>query len=459
MSNATLSEQLCRHIAETPFSALPESAVTAARNVLLDATGVMYAASGQSPDVKPFIDLARSSGDGPCVILGTGYRTSAPMAALANGAMAHALDYEDAFDAAPGHPNASLVPAAIALAQSTPGVTGETFLTALTIGCDIACRIGLSLRQPMEQGGWYPPPIIAAYGAAAGCARIFGLDWRQTRDALSLTLCQATMPGEIMHSPTTVIRAVREAFPTQAAVIAAQLAKAGIKGFETPLEGKAGFFQLYAGGAFDPAVLLDGFGQRYYGAELSFKPWPACRGTHAFIELAQLLATRHGFAWRDVEEAIVHYDPVHRMLLEPLDRKQAPSNQIDAKFSIPFTVALALVRGRVALDDFSDAALSDPDILSISRRVRPGPAASHKRVVGSGGAMSIRLADGRSVYAEVEEALGAPGRPMSADALMSKFIDCLGRAARPLAREEASRLGQRILTLNEGADAGALFKA
>jgi hypothetical protein len=119
---------------------------------------------------------------------------------------------------------------------------------------------------------------------------VSGLDWRTTRDAMSLMLCQATMPGEIMHSPQTVIRAVREAFPAQAAVIAAQLAKGGVAGFEAPFEGKAGFFQLYADGLFDRGVLLDGLGRKYFGEELSFKPWPACRGTHAFIELARVLA-------------------------------------------------------------------------------------------------------------------------------------------------------------------------
>ena len=453
-----LSEAICRHVAETPFSALPEGAVTAACNVLLDACGVMHAASGQSPDVAPFIAAAREAGEGPCDILGTGFRASAPMAALANGAMAHALDYEDAFDAAPGHPNASLVPAVLALAQAKGGVDGRTLLTALAIGCDLACRIGLSLTRPMEEGGWYPPPIIGAYAAAAGCARVSGLDWQKTRDAMSLMLCQTTMPGEIMHSPQTVIRAVREAFPAQAAVIAVQLAKGGVAGFEAPFEGKAGFFQLYAAGSFDQDVLLDGLGRKYFGEELSFKPWPACRGTHAFIELAQVLARRHQFGWRDVSEVVVHIDPIHRMLVEPKERKQAPLVAIDAKFSIPFTVGLSLVRGKVTLDDFSSETLGDMDVLAVASRVSARPAGVHGRTKGSGGAMTIRLADGREVFAEVEKALGSPNRPMSEEALMTKFVDCLGRAARPMPEERARRLGERILGVERCSDVGAIFR-
>jgi 2-methylcitrate dehydratase PrpD len=461
-----LSEAICRHVAETPFAALPEGAVQAARRVLLDACGVMYAASGLSADVAPFVAMAREAcGDlrggargGPCDVLGTGLRASAPMAALANGAMAHALDYEDAFDAAPGHPNASLVPSVLALAQASSGVDGETLLAALAVGCDLACRIGLSLKRPMEEGGWYPPPIVGAYGAVAGCARVSGLDWRQARDAMSLMLCQATMPGEIMHSPQTVIRAVREAFPAQAAVISAQLAKGGVAGFEAPFEGKAGFFQLYAGGQFDAGVLLDGLGQRYWGEELSFKPWPACRGTHAFIELAQVLAEQHRFGWRDVREVVVHTDAIHRMLMEPKERKQAPMVAIDAKFSIPFTVGLSLVRGKVTLDDFSAEALADRDVLAVASRVVAAPAGDHGRAKGSGGAMTIRLADGREVAAEVADALGSPKRPMSDDALMAKFVDCLGRAAQSMSEQRARRLGERILSIGRGDDVGAIFR-
>lgn len=457
MPDILLSEAVCRHIAETPVAAIPDSALKAAGRALLDATGVMFAASCQSLDVAPFIGLAREAGAGPCTVLGTDVTASAPMAALANGAMAHALDYEDAFDAAPGHPNASLMPAALALAQAGPPVSGEAFAAALAIGCDFACRIGLSLRQPMEQGGWYPPPIIAAWGAAAGCARLLGLDWRQTRDALSLILCQATMPGEIMHSRDTVIRAVREAFPAQAAVIAARLAAAGVAGFEQPLEGKAGFFALYAGGKYDPGAILEALGQRWYGEDLSFKPWPACRGTHAFIELAMQLAADHAIGWRDVSRIVVDIDPVHVMLMEPAARKQAPATAIDAKFSIPFTVALALVRGEVTLDDFTPAVLSDPDVLAVASRVVARPSPPHSRVPGSGGALTLETAAGTRVQGEVAEALGGPARPLGEDRLMEKFVDCLGRAAKPVEPGRARRFGERLLDIRQEADAGALF--
>lgn len=454
---ATISDILAAHIAGANWDSLPEAARDGARRVLLDASGVIFAASGLSPEAAPFIALARANGPGPCAILGTDHRVQPLGAAMANGALAHAVDYEDAFDLAPAHPNASLVPVLLALAQSQGPVDGARFLTALAVGGDIACRIALSLRQPMEQGGWYPPPIVAAFGAVAGAANLLGLTAEQVKDALSLVLCQVTMPGEIKYSRRTVLRAVREAFPAQAALTAALLARDGVAGFEAPLEGKAGFFALYAGGQFDAADLTDRLGARFWGAELTFKPWPSCRGTHPFIEMALELQAPHGFAAADVARIAVHVDDVQAMLVEPLPRKQAPAVAIDAKFSIPFTTAMALVRGGVKLDDFGPESLADPQVLALAGRIAPVADGAPAWRRGVGGAMSIELHDGRSFAAHVDNALGCPARPLSDAAQRAKFIDCLSRAARPVGQREAEVLAQAILTLERCTDVGALF--
>lgn len=454
----TLSDLLCRHIATARWESLPDRARDGARSVALDAIGVMHAASGLAPEAAPFIALARANGAGPCSIIGTPHRVQPLGAALANGALAHAVDYEDAFDRAPAHPNASLVPVLLALAQSEGLVDGRRFLTALAVGGDVACRIALSLRQPMEQGGWYPPPIVAAFGAVAGAANLLGLSPQQTKDALSLTLCQVTMPGEIKHSRRTTLRAVREAFPAQAALTAALLAREGVPGFEEPLEGKSAFFALYAGRQFDPADLTDRLGTHYWGSELTFKPWPSCRGTHPFIEMALDLSARHGIRQSSIERVEVSVDAIQSMLVEPLARKQAPETAIDAKFSVPFTTALALVRGAVRLDDFDAASLTDPEVLAMAARVQATVEHRPEWQPGVGGAMRIVSSNGESHHAWLENALGCPARPLSPAAQRAKFIDCVGRAAVPVMPEGASRLADAILGLDTLADVGALFQ-
>lgn len=444
------------------YAGLEPSMVTgaarhAAKRVLLDATGVMLGASGMVREVDSFVAVARAMGEGPCRVLGTGFAVSPAMAALANGAMAHALDYEDAFDLAPGHPNASLVPALLALAQFRGPVDGQRLLTALVAGCDFACRMGLALRQKMEVGGWYPPPILAGHGAALGAAHLLGLDARQMADALSLSLCQVTMPGEIKYSQRTVIRAVREAFPAQAAVQSALLAEQGVAGFEQPLEGKGGFYALYAGGKFDPHVLLAPLGGSFWIEQLTFKPWPSCRGTHPYIEMALALQAEHGFGADQIAAITAGVGPMQRMMVEPVERKAAPAVAIDAKFSIPFCTASVLLNGFVGLDSFGAAELADPAVLALAAKVvfEQPPEADEWR--GDAGTLAIVLADGRKFHAALDRARGTPDNPLSDAQMIVKFTDCATRAARPLSVGQAQDLAGRIMTLEDCADVGALF--
>lgn len=449
-----LSDRLCDHIATTPFAAIPPAARDATRLALLDAIGVMLGASGLSPEANPFATLALVGGSGPSLLLGHRDRVSAPAAALANGALAHALDFEDAFDEAPCHPNAALVPALLALADAR-GADGETLLAAMAIGCDLTCRMALALRRPMEAGGWYPPPILGAFGAAAGAARLLGLDARATRDALSLALCQATMPGEIKHSRETTIRAVREAFPAQAAVTSALLAEQGVVGFEAPLEGQGGFYRLFADGQYDADALLDGLGTAFHGERLSFKRWPACRGTHAYIEAA--LSLRERIDIERIAAVTVVVGEVQRMLVAPAPRKQAPASAIDAKFSIFFTTALALVRGDVGLRDFDEAARSDPPVLALAARMTA--VFDPVRVpTAIGGIVEVTLDDGTIHRAEVPVALGHPDRPIPLSAMIEKFVACAGAAATPYAPEPARSLADALLALDGSTHLAALLR-
>jgi 2-methylcitrate dehydratase PrpD len=448
-----LSETLAWHVADYDAASLPDTTIHAAKRALLDGIGVMLGASGISPEIVPFVDYAMSGGPGEATILGYDARVTPAMAAFANGAMAHALDFEDAFDPAPSHPNASLLPAVLAVLRTGAPVSGRELLAAIAIGCDLACRIGLALTRDMEVGGWYPPPIRGAFGAVAAAARIQRLSARQTLDAFSLLLCQTTMPGEIKYSADTVIRAVREAFPAQAAVQATQLAARGVRGFDAPFEGKAGFYRLYAEGHYDRGRLLDRLGEHFWIDRLTFKRWPACRGTHAYIEAAQYLRARHGINPDTIVAITATGGEVQRMLVEPADRKAAPATAIDAKFSIPFTVAAALLDDEVTLDSYDSASLDDPRKCDLASRVRFELRTDWGMAHAASGILVIEVAGGARYEQAVESALGGPDRPIDDDRLTAKFRHCATRAKHPLSDARIEQMAAAIWSIDEADDA------
>ena len=454
MSN--LSRILAQHVAEVGFDALPAQVVGATKRSLLDAIGVTLAASGLGEGTRAFVDLAREAGGSrQSTIIGFGDKVPVTMAAFANGAMAHALDFEDAYDGAPVHPNAATVPAALAIAESLPGVTGKELILAIATGCDLVCRLGLSLTENLDDNGWYPPPILGAFGATAAAAKLLKLDPGQILDAFSLTLCQATCSAELKYSPHSTIRAVRDAFATQVATQAALLAQKGVKGFDRPFEGKAGFFVLYAHGNYDPTILLDELGRRFAGEHISFKPWPTCRGTHALIEGALDIASTHALQASNVAQVRMTGSPTQRMLDQPSDQKRRPSTAIDAKFSLPFTVATALLHRTVNLCHFFPSALKDAAVLELAQRMSFEVDPKFGMTAGS---VEIRTHDGSVQSRRIDQPYGHPSNPMSDEDLIRKFRDCAGHSARPLRPTHLDKLIGNILGLETHADVrAALF--
>ena len=446
-----LSRRLAEHVVGVRFEDLSPKAVQMARYALLDAIGVSLGASGLGEGCDAFVSQAMAQGaTEEATILGYGKRTSAALAAFANGALAHALDFEDAFDGAPVHPNAQTVPAVLALAESLPSVSGRDVIAALAVGCDLVCRLGQSPTPSIDSYGWYPPPIFGAFGATAAAARLLRLSVEQTLDAFSLTLCQATCSAEIKYNPDSVIRAVRDAFAAQAGIVSAQLAARGVRGFNQPFEGKAGFFALFARGQYSRQPLLTDLGRGFLIEELSFKPWPACRGTHAFIDAALQLRAQHSFGWQEVASGQMTGSTVQLMLYEPQAGKRRPSTAIDAKFSLPFTVASALIHGGVTLASYETSALHEPAVLALAEKlsyvVSDEPLL---RDSPTSGRLSLTLRGGKTVECTVVAPLGAIARPLAESTLIDKFKHCASQARVKVPQQNLGRIISGILSLEQ----------
>jgi 2-methylcitrate dehydratase PrpD len=454
-----VSSVLTRHIRTTTWEDLPAEARKVTARAVMDATGVMMAASGLGEGCDAFVELAKLSGGeyGPSTVLGCGFRTSPVMAAFANGAMAHAIDFEDTHDATLVHPHATVVPAALAIAEYLGGVSGREFLTAVAIGADLSCRLALGLTESVEKRGYYFIPMLGAYGAAAAAAKLLGLDENQIEQSLALASCQAVYSDALVAYPPSHLRAVRDAFGAKAGVTAALLARAGVEAFAAPIEGPGGLYANYAKGKYDEARLLDGLGHVFEGANVSFKPWPSCRGTHAHVEAAIELRHRHAISSDDIESIDVKASPFFEILCTPPAAKRRPKTAIDAKFSIPFTVAVALASGTVRLEDFEAAKMNDPALHRLADRTRHTIEPSWTGPQSTRGAVALWLNDGRRFECEIAEPLGHPRNPMSREVSAQKFLDCLTHAREPLAADTLTSLTARMGDIAGLADMRDLF--
>lgn len=452
-----LSKRIVDHLRRTGFADLPARTAEVAKQSLLDAVGVTFAASSLGEACAPFAAIARQAAEARgASVLGFGFRAAPAMAAFANGSMAHSLDYEDTFDPALVHPNAAVVPAALALAETTPGVSGGDLITAIALGADLTCRLGMAI-DGRERKGFGVRSLCGTFGAVAASGKLLGLDEEQFLHAFALSMFQSAFSSEAMTYPSSHMRAVREAFAAKAGVLAAQLAAQGVRAFDQPFEGKYGLFGLYTEGGIDEERLVEGLGQRFEGDNVSFKPWPSCRGTHSFIEAALGLSRENAIEADQVAAAHVVISPFFKALCTPPERKRRPKTAIDAKFSVPFTLATALIDHDVTLESFAPARMGDATILAMADRIDHEVDERIPTHDANRGVLTLRLKDGRAFTRSIVNPLGHPDNPMSASAMADKFAACAAHARVALPPGRAERMSRAIAGLESVNDVAGLF--
>jgi 2-methylcitrate dehydratase PrpD len=433
--DADLSEHFAECATETRFEDLPPDAVEGAKKSVLDTIGVILAASGTEPAVRAVIDQVREDGGAQeSSVLAFGGRVPAPMAAFANGAMAHCLDYDDQTPWGQ-HSGSSLLPAAFAAAEKRGGAPGRDLITAIAIGQDLFHR----LRQHVDwRKDWMFTTVIGVFTAAVATARILGLSREQATHAMGIASMSSSGIAEVVNSTGSDLRALYAGFPAHGAVRAALLARRGVTGVPGLFEAKHGVMAQYFGGRYDRGRILNGLGQEFSGGLTLYKRWPTVGTAHSHIHAAIMLIQEHGLRPGQVAAVRLHVGDYHRLMCEPIAARRAPRTLVDAKFSLPFLVAIALVRREVSLGDFTEAGLANPEVLAMAARIEAvdDPALDWKLELPAG-RVEIVTTDGR-VLSRVGTAIpGSAEAPMSWDEIEGKFRDC---AAHSVARPAAATL-------------------
>lgn len=402
--------------------AFPAATVAMARRSMLDWLGAGLAGTALPPG-QIAARLARQLGGPPESTILAGGRVAVTGAALANGVASHTVEMDDLHRPSVMHLAVVTMPAALALAEREHA-SGGRLLEAIICGYEVGARVGEALGQP-HYDFWHTTGTAGTFGAAAACAKILGLSADQTLHALGTagTLCAGLWEFLADGAMSKTLHAGRAA---ETGVLAALLARDGFTGASAILEGDKGVLRAMAGGG-QPARLVDGLGTALRIDGNSFKLHAACGHTHPAVDAALELRRRGVRASEIVSVRVGTF----RTALDVTSIRD-PQSPYQAKFGLPFCVALALVRGRVGLGEFTPAALADPELRAVAGRVAlTEDAPSNRAFPGRWQAVvTVALTGGRRETVRVDAPRGSPGNPASDEELRAKFDGlCEGRVS------------------------------
>jgi 2-methylcitrate dehydratase PrpD len=452
---------VCHHFAEfvanTRYEDLPTDAIDGAKKTILDTLGVTLAASGMEPAVRALVELLQQNGGNEeSTILGFGGKLPAMSAAFANGSMAHCLDFDDQTPWG-AHAASSIVPAAFAIAERMGGVSGRKLITAVAIGQDLFARLRCHVGWTQN---WNLSSMVGVFSATAAAAYLLDLSAEQIAHALGIASQQSCGTMEVIFATGSDLRGMYAGFTAKGAVTATLLAQKGITGIGTLFEGKAGIFNVYFGGKYDRAKMLDGLGKQFLGGTTLYKAWPAVGNSHTYIQATLELMREKGIAPADIETIRAFVGDFTYTMCIPPEVRRAPATLVDAKMSLPFIVGVAASKGKVGIADFSKASLRDKDVLAMASKVVPVRDPDQNWTFKlPDGRIEIVTRDGRVFERVGDKIPGSPEAPLTWQQLSEKFVSCASVAAVPPSNGGVAQVLRMVAELEDITDATEVLKA
>jgi len=436
-----LTRYVAQFICDTQLDALPPDVVALGKKSILDGLGLALSggatACGQMVR-QHFSDL--HLGAGPATVIGSNLKIAPRFAAFANGVGIHADDYDDtqlavAADRVYGlltHPTAPALPAALAMGESTHARGGATML-AYHLGVEVECKIAEAINPRHYQAGFHTTATCGTFAAAAASAKLLGLNVEATARALSIAGSQSAGLRENFGTMTKPFHAGRA---SESGVAAAQFASYGWTATDRILEAPRGFFSA-AGGGYDSEAIAGKLGAPWTMASpgVSIKPHPSGSLTHPGMTEMLRLIRENGIKAKDVVRVRVGTN--HNMPNALIHHR--PLNELQAKFSMEFCMAILLLEGRAGLGEFTDEVVLRPDVKAMIEKVdfvvdQDAEAAGYHKMTTL---IDIQLSDGRTISGRSDFGKGSPANPMSYEEVADKFRENAAYAKFPTQQAES----------------------
>ncbi len=427
MEETECSYKLAEHCAGIGSTPLSPEIIAHAKYLLLDFLGL--AAKGLSmvstQNVHGMIRKIGGTGEG--TVIGTGLKPLPQYAALANAASSHSMSMDDIYTPASIHPGSAIFAAALAAAEKEE-VSGKRMLEGAVAGYETTLRIADAVDSKSHYAfGYHPTATCGTFGATAAVSRILGLDAEATVSAFGIAGSMAAGLMAFMLDGAWTKR-IHPGLSAQRGIQAAYLAAEGFKGPRAVLEGKWGFLSTTSNSA-DTTLLTEGLGERPRILDTGLKLHACCRYNQSAIDACLEIRKENEGAFENIEKIRVHiFKAAYPLVLEPWEEKMNPKTDVQAQFSLPYTVAVALVKGRVSFDEFNPELLGDPIIRDMMHRVEvihdPDldplfPKSWPTRVI-------IHTTDNRSFENRVDYPKGDVENPLSWDELVDRFCQNSG---------------------------------
>lgn len=430
-----LAEHLARHIVSYPQDALPESVTDSLSLNLADALAVTLGgrtAPGVN-ELQQWLERTHAAGDARVFLSDS--RLPAVAAAQINATAGHALDYDDTLDEGGAmHAGALVHNAVLAVADELGGVSGREYAAAVAVGLDVAARLALAATADF---GWHRTSAFGVFGVTAAVARLLKLDETRTLNALGIAYSQASGNRQCIFDAATSKR-LQAGFAARDGITAVFLAQAGLTGAHRIFEGANGFFKLYQRDAYQREVVLQDLGKTLLSDRISLKPYPCGRGAHRLLDAA--LAARSQHQGKTLQSIDVH---LGQTLLDKYGLRQ-PRQVVEAQFSIPFSLALASIKGATSLHDYAAPLDAGAAVLALEARVtlhlNDDPSRQDWIDFSYTDASQYRATTGAVAY-------GHPALPLSAADIGRKLEDTNRFVGSPLKASEISALLEASLNL------------
>lgn len=442
---ASTAKLVCR-FASVP---IPEQAIYRSKLAVLDCVGVALAGS-REPVSGLVRDLVlETSRGGESTVWGTAHKVPLLEAALVNGTMSHALDYDDMNRPMLGHPSAVLVPALFALGEKIKAPARE-LLKGYVLGLEAMARIGRIFGPQAYDRSWHPTAVLGVLGVCASSSYLLRLGYEATLNAIGIAASEASGLKKNFGSMTKSLHAGSAA---RKGLWAALLAARGVTAGPDALDGRFGFMQMFDGEAHDLARESEIAGPlEILKSGLVYKQYPCCGGLHSVLDNALLLMQKEPIAPERVADVECRVNP---QKVAYLDRPSVHEG-LEAKFSIQYCVAAALLHGKVGLSQFADDNVRRADVQALMRKVRVVPGVD---LDGFASEVSVRSDDGRTCSSSLPEPRGSASSPLTEDELLGKFIDCATVSMSPARAREAAAALMALDTTGEIGDVLPLLVA